>query len=277
MEEDTHFYIDSAPPDEVTRVLRVLAADVCLSPDEIADTLDSQYGEPMQRDHTYTPRRLFDLGLAEQMRDGGLKYCLTSRGLRVQTVQASDAAFARDLLHYLHFSGYGGSPTDRKYLWSYRRCCELMWANGKMIPAVELAALIQAEMVSAFPHIDSMGKAGGRFNHKAASCVSSWLGCLTPPAFDPRGRHVQPRIVDRYELAALALDDVYRSRRYRYGDAVVMDDSLLNQVAGVFFLDRGCCANLLRLAASITPSIKLSDTLAGPSVNLTRGFTIEDL
>lgn len=277
MHEDTHFHIDSAPPEEVSRVLRVLAADVCVSADEIAEALEDQFGKPMQKDHNYTPRRLFDLGLTEQVRDGGLKYRLTPRGLKVQNIQAADPILAKDLLHYLHFTNYTGSPSDRKYLWSYRRCCEHIWAIGEMPPAAELASLIQAEMASAFPHIDSMGKAGGRFNHKAASCVSSWLGCLTPPAFDNRSRKTRPRTVDRYELSVLALDDVYRARKYRYGDAVVMDDALLNQVAGVFFLDRGCCADLLRLAASITPTVKLSDTLAGPSVNLTRQFTIEDL
>lgn len=277
MHEDTHFHIDNAPPEEVSGVLRVLSADVCMSADEIAEALEEQLGQRMQKDHNYTPRRLFDLGLAERLRDGRLKYRLTPRGFRVQAIQAADPALAKDLLHYLHFTSYTGSPSDRKYLWSYRRCCENIWAIGEMPPPAQLASLIQAEMASVFTHIDSMGKVGGRFNHKAASCVSSWLGSLTPPALDTRTRKTRPRVIDRYELALLALDDVYRARKYRYGDAVVMDDAFLNQVAGVFFLDRDCCAGLLRLASRITPVVKLSDTLAGPSVNLMRPFTIEDL
>ena len=57
----------------------------------------------------------------------------------------------------------------------------------------------------------------------------------------------------------------------------MMDDSLLNQLAGVFFLDQECCASLLQLAAKIVPTVRMADTLAGPSINLLCPFTIDDL
>ena len=58
--EDIHFYIDNAPPDEVTHVLRVLSVGNPLTPDEIAKVMVNQYGFEMQRDHSYSPRRLYE-------------------------------------------------------------------------------------------------------------------------------------------------------------------------------------------------------------------------
>ena len=76
-------------------------------------------------------------------------------------------------------------------------------------------------------------------------------------------------------LALLALDDVYRSRGYRYGDPVILDEPMLDEVARVFFLDPICCRKLLDLAARLTKVIKLSDTFAGTSVTLMAPYTIE--
>jgi len=116
-----------------------------------------------------------------------------------------------------------------------------------------------------------------RFNSTAASCVSTWLHALDPPPFIKSNKTLQPRLVQRFELALLALDDTYRFRQYRYGDAVLMDDSLLNQTARVFFLDPSCCTDLLRLAARIVPSVKISDTLGGASINLLKPFTVDNI
>ena len=100
---------------------------------------------------------------------------------------------------------------------------------------------------------------------------------LDPPPFTKSSKDLQPRLIQRFELALLALDDTYRSRGYRYGDSVLMDESVVNQTAGVFFLDPSCCTDLLRLAARILPSIKISDTLGGASINLLKPFTVDDI
>ncbi|MBA7648850.1 hypothetical protein ES703_56640 [subsurface metagenome] len=237
-----------------------------------------EYGFEMQRDHSYSPRRLYDLGLAHQERQGPrVTYKLTERGLKLQTIQAMDLSLATDLLHYLHYTGYYGNPQDRKYLWSYRRCCEHIWLNGQLILAARLAATIQAEIGANFPHLDFGAKVGMRFNSTAASCVSTWLHALDPSPFTKSSKNLQPRLVQRFELTLLALDDTYRSRQYRYGDAVLMDDSLINQIAGVFFIDTKCCADLLRLSANVVSSVKMSDTLGGASINLVHPFTIDNL
>lgn len=276
--EDTHFYIDNAPPREVSYVLRVLSVENALTPDEIAKIMADEYGVEMQRDHSYSPRRLYDLGLAHQERQGPrVTYKLTERGLKLQTIQAMDLSLATDLLHYLHYTGYSGNLKDRKYLWSYRRCCEHIWLNGQLIPAAQLAATIQAEIGAKFPHLDFGVKVGMRFNSTAASCVSTWLHALDPPPFTKSNKTLQPRSVERFGLALLALDDTYRSCQYRYGDAVLMAESVVNQTAGVFFLDPKCCTDLLRLSANIVPFVKMSDTLGGASINLLRPFTIDDL
>ena len=132
-------------------------------------------------------------------------------------------------------------------------------------------------MRAEFSYLNWTAPVGARFDSTAVGRIYTWLRALDPPPFTKSSKNLQPRLVQRFELALLALDDTYRSRQYRYGDAVLMDDSLLNQTARVFFLDPSCCTDLLRLAARIVPSIKISDTLGGASINLLKPFTVDDI
>jgi len=276
--EDTHFYVDNAPPSEVSIVLRVLSSENSLTPDEIAQIMADEYGFEMQRDHSYSPRRLYDLGLASQERQGTkVTYKLTERGVKLQSIQAMNPALATDLLHYLHYTSYSGNPKDRRYLWSYRRCCEIIWSTQRLVLNQNLASQILSRMGEEFSSLNWTARVGARFDSTAVGRIYTWLRALDPPPFTKSNKNLQPRFVQRFELALLALDDTYRSRGYRYGDAVLMDESLVTQVAGVFFLDLKCCADLLRLSANIAPCVKMSDTLSGASINLLRPFTIEDL
>ena len=276
--EDTHFYVDNAPPDEVSQVLRVLSREDALTPDGIAEVMSNQYGFEMQRDHSYSPRRLYDLGIAIQERQGPkVIYRLTKQGAKLQAIQAMNPALATDLLHYLHYTNYSGNPLDRKYLWSYRRCCEIIWSTQRLVPNQNLASQILSSMSEEFSSMNWTARVGARFDRIAVGRIYTWLRALDPPPFTKSGKNLQPRVVQRFELTLLALDDTYRSRQYHYGDAVLMNESLINQIAGVFFLDPKCCADLLRLSANIVPSVKMSDTLGGASINLLRPFTIDDL
>ncbi len=278
IKEDTHFYLDNAPPKEVTNVLRVLSINSDLTPKKISETLRDSYGFEMQKDYTYSPRRVFDLGLAEQNRKGSVvTYRLTEVGLKIQNILGIDPALSMDLLHYLHYTGYTGLPHQRKYLWSYRRCCEMLWANMRVISPSELASTIQAEMQDKFPWLDYGKKAGARFNSTAASCVSTWLRALDPPPVDQVGSPLLPRNIDRYEIALLALDETYMSSGYSYGDPVIMDDDFVQQVASVFFLDTESCKELLRIGSRINQSVKISETLSGASINLLKPFKIDNI
>jgi len=98
---------------------------------------------------------------------------------------------------------------------------------------------------------------------------------LCPSPFE--GKELIPRRNHRLELSILALGHIYRSRGYRYGDPVVLDNPLLDEVARVFFLDPICCRELLNLAARLTKAIRLSDTFAGPSVTLMEPYTVESI
>jgi hypothetical protein len=117
---------------------------------------------------------------------------------------------------------------------------------------------------------------GGNFN---AGGVSSgwkpWVAQLQPQVIDDKTNNLVPRESTRFELIALALDDLYRHRKYRYGDPVVIDDVLLDEVSRVFFLDPACYRELLDLAARLINDIKLADTFAGTSVTLMHPYTIE--
>lgn len=278
IKKDTHFYLDNAPPKEVTSALTVLSPDHDLTPKEISDTLRDNYAFEMQKDYTYSPRRLFDIGLAIQTRKGSaLAYRLTDLGLKVQNLLGIDQELAIDLMHYLHYTGFTGEPTQRKYLWSYRRCCELIWGEMRTISSKDLASTIQAEMREEFEWLDYGKKVGARFNDKAVSQVYSWLRSLEPSPFEKGKSILTPRTIDRYEIALLALDEIYNSSGYTYGDPVIMDDEFIMRVSGVFMLDPGCCKGLLGIGVRINQSVKLSETLTGASINLTKPFKIVNI
>jgi len=152
-----------------------------------------------------------------------------------------------------------------------------MWANMKVIGPSELTSTIQAEMQEKFPWLDYGKRKGARFNGTAASCVSTWLRALEPAPIDQVGSPLIPRTIDKFEMGILALDETYRNCGYTYGDPVIMDDEFIRQVSAVFFLDPGCCAELLKIGARINQSVKISDTLTGASINLLKPFKIEDM
>ncbi len=277
--EDTHFYIDNAPPEEVAWTLRVLSHAEGLAPQMIADKLYAEYGFRMQQDKTYSPRRLFDLGLAEQAGTGTrLRYNLSSLGSRLQEMLFLDQELYADLMHFLHYSRYDERPETRKYLWSYRCCCEIVWAEGRAVPTQELAANVQTLMRDRFSYLDFGARTGARFDGSAAGRFYGWIRELMPQPFvNQNNAPLNRRTVSHYELALLGLDYIYRSRGYRYGDPVVLDDSLLADVACVFFLEPQCCRTLLDLAAKVTRTVVLHDTFAGTSVNLVSPYGIEDI
>ena len=276
---DTHFYIDNAPPEEVSWTLRSLSNAEQLSPQMIADKLYAEYGFKMQRDRTYSPRRLYDLGLAEQSGTGTkIRYSLSKLGTKFQGILAFNQELYADLMHFLHYSRYNEKPETRKYLWSYRRCCEIVWAEGRAVPVQELAANVQSLMRQEFPYLDFGARKGARFDSTAAGRFYCWIRQLMPPPFANQDNALLGRrTVSHHELALLSLDYVYRGRGYRYGDPVVLDDVLLDELARVFFLEHQCFRNLLNFAAKMTRTVVLHDTFAGTSVNLMAPYGIENV
>lgn len=276
---DTHFYIDNAPPDEVARVLRCLSSREALTPDMLSQRLLMDYGFKMQKDATYSPKRLSDLGLAVQVpRRGALLYEITELGHRVLAIQDVDRNLYSDIMHYLHFVQSVHRPESRKYLWSYRQCCEMVWSERRVVPTRELAGRIQALIgdSSLFPGLDMNARVGARFEAAAAGRFYSWLRALEPSPFQ-QDNYVHPRTSQHHELALLSLDHVYRARGYRHGDPVVLDENLLDECARVFFLDHDCWRSLISLAVKVTGKVALRDTFAGTAVTLTAPYTIFDV
>lgn len=274
--EDTHFYIDNAPPEEVKYVLQVLDPEEPKSTSEIALTIESLYGFSMQKDRTYSPRRLFDLGLAEQTRSRkGAMYVLSDPGMKVRDILSFDPELYSDLTHYLHFTTYNGTPGCRKLLWSYRQCSQIAWEDRKALSRTEIAARVQGNMQEQFSHLDFTARVGARFDATAVGRWLQWIRQLSPNPSPEGSDSLAKRTVHHHELALLALDDVYRARGYRYGDPVILDDRMLDAVARVFFLEPTCCRELIDLSARLTRTIELSDTFAGTSVSLLFPYGIE--
>lgn len=273
--EDTHFYIDYAPPQEVRKALWCLTAQKAMTPADVFEMLESQ-DQPVKSRRTEILRRLHDLGLASQIKQGNrVTYSLTELGDKVREIEGFDPEFYPDIMHFLHFSSYDGTPEARKFLWSYRRCTELAWREGRLLPPREIAARMQGQMREEFPYLDYTADVGARFDNTAAGRWAQWVRVLRPSPFTEKAGALQKRIVSRHELALLALDDTYRSRGYRYGDPVILDELLLDEVTRVFLLDPICCRELIDLAARVTKVIELSDTLAGTSVALLAPYDIE--
>ena len=275
-EPDTHFYIDYAPPEKVWEALQCLSVDRPMSPAEIFDTLESQ-GKDVSR-RTEIPRRLFDLGLATQVsQENGMAYALTKLGQKVREINSFEPRLYPDLMHFLHFSSWDGTPEARKFLWSYRECSKISWAEARLLPTKQLASRVQSRMIVEFPDLDYAAAVGARFDSTAAGRWARWVQSSRPPPFGRNSGVLQKREVECHEIILLALDDVYRSRDYRYGDPVILDEEVLDDLARVFFLDPLCCRELLDLAAAVTKAVTLSDTFAGTSVTLLRPYTIESI
>ena len=98
--EDTHFLIDNAPPKEVEFVLRTLSLDVSYSIEEIRETISNEWNFEAQKDLAYSPRRLFDLGLAtkRKTKSGKPGYILTRLGQRVRDILSIDVELYADIL-----------------------------------------------------------------------------------------------------------------------------------------------------------------------------------
>ncbi len=274
--EDKHFYIDDAPPVEVAMVLRVLTEDRGYTSAEIAEALSAMYGFDMQKDRSYSPRRLHDLKLAEQYRDGIVKYRLTPLGTRLQILSSVDSALGFELLHYLHYTSASIQPEDRKLFWSYRRLCDHVWIDRQVKSSKSLASQLQADISQTFEHIDDSEKEGGRFSSSGVNQGLKWLRVLQPSPLDEKAR-VLLRPVSNPQLLILALDDLYRHNGFSYGGSVVVTDEILDKIARVFFFEPSSCRESLASAAALSPAVQLSDTLAGMSVALTRPYSILDL
>jgi hypothetical protein len=276
--EDTHFYFDNAPPKEVMNVISILSVDYEQTPKEIASSLSSTFAFEMQKDHTYSPRRVHDLGLAIRVRRGtSVKYKLNDLGLKIQNLLGFDRGLSKDLLHYLHYTGYKEEPKQRKYLWSYRKCCEIIWSNMRFVRGKEMASSIQAEMRDQFDWLDYGKKTGARFNDTAVNQIYSWLKNLDPSPFETIGDELKPRKIDRYEIALLSLNEIYNCSGYTFGDPVIMDDNFIQRVSGVFMLDFECCKQLIEIGARLNNSVKLAETLTGISVTLKKPFNIDNI
>jgi hypothetical protein len=145
------------------------------------------------------------------------------------------------------------------------------------LPRKEVAARIQSQMIAEFPHLDYTAQVGTRFDDTAAGRWAHWVKTLQPPPFTEEDGALRKRNITQHELILLAVDDLYRSQNYRYGDPVILDEAILDKVARVFFLDPTCCRELLSLAARLTKVVRLADTFAGPSITLMEPYTIESI
>ena len=279
VQEDMHFLIDNASPLEVEYVLRSLELKLPQSTEELRARLLSEWEYTAQKNLTFSTRRLFDLGLADKAMTSSSKpgHVLTRLGEKTREVLSIDHKLYNEIMHFLHYTSYDGSPSSRKLFWSYRTCCEIVWDRKRLLPTSALVAAVQSRIAEQFPSAYTR-RVGGNFN---AGGVTSgwkpWVVQLRPCPFFSEGETLIPRQSRRLELSTLSLDHVYRSRGYRYGDPVILDESLLDEMARVFFLDPTCCRELLDLAARLTKAIKLSDTFAGTSVTLMAPYTIESI
>ena len=183
--EDIHFLIDSAPPPEVEFVLRCLDPDITYSTEDLRERLLQDWGYSAQRNLTFSTRRLFDLGLADKAItiSGKPGHVLTKLGAKAREVLSIDHELYDEIMHFLHYTSYDGSPSSRKLFWSYRTCCELVWARKEMIPTPELVAAVQSQIAEEFPAAYAR-RIGGNFN---AGGVSSgwkpWVARLQPSPF----------------------------------------------------------------------------------------------
>lgn len=278
--EDHHFYIDNASLPEVATALRVLSTDRALGPTMIRVIAARDFDYQMQKDATYAPRRLRDLGLASLDNGAGRGYILTAMGLKLQSILQYDQGLAYELFHYLHYTGFAGHPDARKLLWSYRRCCQLVWASGHVVDKSIVASTILSEAAQRFADcLAGVGSQGG-FKAGAVGSVYSWLRKLEPSPL-PKSSQSEGPIVRRAlrvpSLAGLALDDLYRDRGIPYGDPVTLDTGVIDCLAQVFFASPESLYSGLTETARHSKNVKLLETVSGVAVELVQPFTLSDV
>ncbi len=277
--EDSHFLIDSAPPVEVEYCLRALSFYEALPCDDLRERILAEWQYETQRNFSLSVRRVLDLGIATKCTVAGGKpgYRLSSLGAKVRSILEADHELYADVMHFLHYDGDDGSPNARKLFWSYKRCCDILWQTKQLPPVTQMVAEVQSDIARLFPEAYRR-RVGGNFN---AGGVTSgwkpWLAALASPPIAAGHRELQLRTRRNFELVLLALDHVYRSRTYRYGDPVVLDDDVLDELTRVFFLDPVCSLELLRLADRVTRAVVLRGTFAGTSVNLLSHYGVENM
>jgi len=268
---DSHFYIDHAPPAGIVRVLEVLSLDQAMNLEEIAEKVPST---GKARFRSEWPKRLSDLGLADVPSRRPLQYTLSVLGQHVRRIGQVDKTMVADLLHYLHSNWLPDSDAP-SYAWSYLACSRLAWHEGRFLGTRPVASRVLQQMREEFTELDWTARTGSRFDATAVGRWLQWVQALEPQPFLGPDLTLVPRSVVRHELILLSLDRVYRQRGYRFGDPVLLDETLLDEVASVFFLDSDCCRQLVELAARLTRAVRLSETFAGTAITLLEPYTVD--
>lgn len=278
-EADLHFLIDNAPPTEVEYTLRELDPNISYSTKELRERIYSGWGYEVQRNYTNSTRRLYDLGLSkqEQTEAGKPGHILTKFGEKIRGVLSMNRQLYKELMHYLHYTSYDREdPSSRKLFWSYRKCCNVVWSRRELPKTSEIVKIIQNEIAEKFPDAYASTDEGGRFNSGGVSSGwKPWIIQLDPPVFKNEDNHLAPRKTDRFELVLLAIDHVYKTNKYRFGDPVVLDEPLLDQIAKVFFLDPVRTRELIDMASKLTKTVKLADTFAGTSITMNAPYSAD--
>ena len=280
--ENHHFYIDNAGMPEVETALRTLSLNRPLSAAIIHDMAERDFGQQMQKDATYAPKRLEDLGLARRTGGSQSGYVLTADGVILQGILLTDPLLAHELMHYRHFTSYAGHPEARKLLWSYRRCCQLVWTAGRLLEPGEVASSIIGEMQDQFSDCLSNVGSEGQFRASAVNSVYRWLRQLQPCPLPPQrpvryGEPIVKRALRRPGLAGLALDDYYRQRGMGYGERVIIDDAVIDDLAQVFFSTSSSVLDGLTQLARVARGIRTLETLSGTAVVLSLPFGMSDI
>ena len=273
--EDVHFLIDNVPPKELELTLLSLDSLLPKSTYDLRSELISNWNFSVQKNFSFTTRRLFDLGLAAKSDQDNNAFILTNTGRKVQQLLDMSPELCPEIFHYLHYSG---SPDIRKYFLSYKWCCQAVWARKKMLGTSELVGEVQSRIETDYPELYGR-KIGGNFNAGGVSAWRAWILKLEPHVIseDQKDRQIYPRIVSSFQLALLSMDYIYKQRGYRYGDPILVNDELLDELSGIFFLDHNCFRSLITLADKVTRHLMIRDSIAGTTVTLVKPFTIEDI
>jgi hypothetical protein len=273
--EDVHFLIDNVPPQELELTLRCLDSLLPKSTDNLRSELNSNWNFLVQKNYTFTTRRLQDLGLATKSDQDRNSFILTNLGYKVQQLLDTLPELCPDIFHYLHYSG---SPEVRKYFLSYKWCCQTVWARKEILSTSELVGEVQSRIEANYPALYGL-KVGGNFNAGGVSAWRAWISKLEPSVLsdDPKDKQIYPRDVSAFQLALLSLNNLYQDRGYCFGDPVLLDDELVDELAGIFFLDHNSYRSLVALAAKVTRHLTIRDSFAGTTITLIKPFTVEDI
>jgi hypothetical protein len=264
------YFIDNTRPIEVEYILRAMPRNGQIERQQLLDRIAEKFSFRFQKRYFDSFNRLIDLDLLSKIKDEGIeKLKITGLGGIVKEILDYDTQLYREVIHFLHYSGYEFSISKKPYFWSYKKLCDLLWEKEAYNSEKELAGEISLYIQDHFKTTQTP------FDESTIQKFLGWLKILDPPITQDRG--VKKRYIDKPELFLLSTDLFYRTNGLHYGDPVLLTPESIESICKPFFISIGQFDQLVKASRRIWTFLRQKTGFQGLSIILDREYSIVNL